>query len=59
MLLRPSDIRPYVDNLIVKLVLKSEHQPLLAFCLAIAILQNGKAGVVGKVGAAGRGTMVL
>lgn len=53
-------IRPHMNDLIVKyfkFALKIKCQPLLAQCLAIAILQNGKAGVVAKHRAGGRGTM--
>lgn len=56
MLQMPTDIRPCVNNLIVKyfkFVLKSKHQSSLARCLAIAILQNGEAGIVGRVGGQG------
>lgn len=62
MLRRPTDIRPCVNNLIVKyfkFILKSKCQPFLAHCLAIAILQNGKSGVVGKARAGGWGTVGL
>jgi len=62
MIWRPTDIRPSVNNLIVKyfkIVLKSKHQPFVACCLAVAILQNGKAGLVAKVGVQCRGTMGL
>lgn len=53
MLGRPTDVRPHMNDLIAKyfkFVLKSKRQPLLAQCLAIDILQNGRAGVVAKGG---------